>query len=401
MAERAKILIVDDDKTWQAFLTVALQDDYEVMAVSNGDLGVITTREWMPDTVLLDIEMPVKNGYQVCAELKANPKTHDIPIIFLSSRSSLQEKISGFESGADDYLIKPCEQEILTAKVARSTTLYREKKLLDSKASDAQILAFEAMNSSADLGRSLRFAERTYTMTSFVKLSEGLFQTMAEFGLDTAVMFMTESGPQFFAQNGYDLSPLEKDMFLAVHREGRFCDFGNRTFCNFKLASLLIKNMPLSNPERYGRIKDSVPWIMGVVDGKVGALDMYHTLTNQHQYLSGAIRMLHDKLDELALGFGATNQAMLESTHSLYEHIESIPLSPEKVGSVTKDYEKIQQSLTTYDRLATGLGTLLSLLSEVQREQHQITNMVDSLSAKDLSIELGVNEVFSSDVDLF
>ncbi len=325
MAESQKILVVDDDKTWQAFLSANIQDQYNVLSAYDGNIGIKLAREWMPDLILLDIEMPVKSGYEVCAELKADATLRDIPIIFLSGKSDLQEKITGFRLGADDYLIKPCEAEILRAKAARSIKVYHEKKSLDEKAAGAQVLALEAMNSSADLGRSVRFAERTYAMDSFDKLAEGLFQTMAEFGLNTSVMFVGDSGPLFYSHNNYELSPLEKDMFLAIHTEGRFCDFGSRTFCNFKRVSLLIKNMPDADPERYGRIKDTVPWILGTVDGKVGALSTHIALISQHSKVSGTLGILNADLNRalqsLTRPQNSEAMAQIESSLALLEYL--------------------------------------------------------------------------------
>lgn len=365
MTAGRKVLIIDDDKTWQMFLSVAMGDDYSVLTALDGDIGLRLASEWRPDTILLDIEMPGKDGYEVCKALKTDPLLQDIPVIFVSSKSSLQEKITGFQLGADDYLVKPCEEELLRIKVARSTALYRDKKELDEKASGAQVLAFEAMNSNADLGRSLRFAERTYVMDSFDQLAEGLFQTMAEFGLDTSVMFLTKTGPQFYAQNKHELSPLEKDMFLTIHREGRFCDFGCRTFCNFKLVSLLIKNMPESAPERYGRIKDTVPWILGVTDGKVGALDTQTTLLAQHEHVNSSIQRLHEILN-----------------HKLQELN-----STDKVLDVAG--------------LGIGLSSALALLDDLVETQKQAIAGLKADADNNQAIELNAGEIFSSDVDFF
>jgi CheY-like chemotaxis protein len=365
MTERRKVLVVDDDRTWQIFLSAVLQDDYKIITAFDGDIALKLASEWLPDTILLDIELPLKNGYEVCAALKANPLLCDIPVIFISAASSLQEKIAGFKLGADDYIVKPCEAEYLKARVARSTALYAAKKQLNSKAADAEIMAFEAMNSSADLGRSLRFAERTYAMYSFDKLAEGLFQTMAEFGLDTAVMFVTQAGPVFYAQNKHELSPLEKDMFLTIHQEGRFCDFGNRTFCNFTLVSLLIKNMPLADPERYGRIKDTVPWILGVTDGRVGALDVSNVLLGTHQHVLDSIAGL---------------ESILTSTLADVQRLSS--------GNVTAQVNQ-------------GLVSALALLGDLALEQRHVGELVKSDEARKQHMGLGADEIFSSDVDLF
>lgn len=395
MTELIKVLIVDDDKTWQAFLKAALQEKYDVKVASDGSTGEELAVEWQPDAILLDIEMPRKSGYEVCQRLKAETRTRDIPIIFLSAKTSLQEKIAGFELGADDYLIKPCEAELLQAKVLRSATLYREKRALDAKANDAQILAFEAMTSSADMGRSLRFAERTHAMTSFEKLAEGLFQTTAEFGLDTSVMFMTNDGPRFFAHNQFEMSPLEQDMFTAVHQEGRFCDFGRRTFCNFKLVSVLIKNMPLENPERYGRIKDVLPWILGPADGKVGALNLHSTLAKQHEQVALTIELLRHKLDSFAEGFSLGNQVLASSASAIYSSIQGGSAANPATG-----YQQLLDQIALNNQLGQNLASAQQLLAQLASEQESINNLVLKSSLAD-EIELGRDEVFSSGVDFF
>ena len=372
MKEDWKVLVVDDDKTWQMVISAALQDEYKVITAFDGDIGLKLAAEWLPDTILLDIEMPGKNGYEICAALKATPQLRDIPVIFLSGKSSLQEKIAGFQLGADDYIVKPCEAAYLKAKVARSTALYREKKATNAKASEAEVMAFEAMNSSADLGRSLRFAERTYAMYSFDKLAEGLFQTMAEFALDTSVMFITQTGPLFYAQNKYELSPLEREMFLTIHKEGRFCDFGSRTFCNFTLVSLLIKNMPLENPERYGRIKDTVPWVLGVTDGRIGALDVSNVLMGSHQKVLDTITGLESLLTDV-----------LEGVHLLDAQL---------AGSSTG----LQAT-----QVNEGLTSALLLLNDLSAAQRAVGELIESDEARNQKMGQSGDEIFSSDVDFF
>lgn len=366
MAERRSVLIIDDDRSWQAFLSVALRDKYNVIAAFDGSSGLKLAEEWLPDTILLDIEMPIKNGYEVCSELKANPKLSDIPIIFVSFKVNLEEKIAGFKLGADDYIVKPCEAELLSIKIDRSSGLYREKKALDEIASGAQVLAFEAMNNSADLGRALRFAERTYLWSSLDKLADDLFQTMAEFGLETSVMFITPAGPKFYAQNNYELSPLEKDMFVAIHQQERFVDFGCRTFCNFTLVSLLIKNMPLSAPERYGRIKDTVPWILGVMDSKVAALDFQNALVSNHQLINDAI-------------------------HAISEHLTS---------ALTRLNEKILAD-SLKSELASYLASASTILTQLSSSQGEFGLQIDKTLNPDTVNGQRVNETGSSDVDFF
>jgi DNA-binding response OmpR family regulator len=361
MAQSHKVLLVDDDRTWQVFMFAALQDNFVLKSAYDGLQGVELARETLPDCILLDINLPGCNGYEVCKQLKSDPKTNNIPIIFLSSKSSLQEKIHGFEMGAEDYLVKSAEADLLKAKISRAIQQYQEKRDMDAKVNAAQTAAFEALSGSADLGRCLRYVERTYSMDSFEVLAAGLFQTMGEFGLRASLMFITPTGPIFFSQGSQDISPLEKEMFLASHNQGRFCDYGYRTFCNFKLASMLIKNMPLEEPERYGRIKDTVPWLLGATDGKVRTLNEQQSLFGEIEATQMATENLRYQFSTAVLTLERTNPELAKPMDVIYESLEKI-----------KEHHK---NIAHKARLVASGG-------ENQNE-------------------LGANEIFSSDVDFF
>lgn len=304
-----KVLVIDDDRSWQIYLFSALQIGFELRSAYDGKTALQTVTEFLPDCILLDIYMPGKNGYELCSELKSKPETANIPIIIISSKSSMQEKIQGFELGAEDYLVKSTETDFLKAKIFRAVEQYREKARLEQGLSEAQSAAFEALSGSADLGCCIRFVERTYAMHNFAQLAEGLFHTMEEFGLRTSLMFITPAGPLFFTHGGQDISPLEKEMFIAVHEEGRFCDFGERTFCNFTWASILVKNMPLDKPERYGRIKDAVPWVMGATDAKVQQLNNTGTLLSKVEQTKSLLAVAQYKLEKAGDGKDAIDIA--------------------------------------------------------------------------------------------
>jgi DNA-binding response OmpR family regulator len=361
MAQTQKVLVVDDDRTWQVFLFAALQDSFVLKSAYDGEQGLQIAREVIPDCILLDINMPGRNGYEICKELKSDPITNNIPVIFLSSKTSLQEKIQGFEMGAEDYLVKSAEADLLKAKISRAIQQYHEKQAMDEKVSAAQTAAFEALSGSADLGRCLRFVERTYSMSSFETLAAGLFQTMGEFGLRSSLMFITSSGPIFFSQGSQDISPLEKEMFLASHKQGRFCDYGYRTFCNFKLVSMLIKNMPLDQPERYGRIKDTIPWVLGATDGKVRALNEQNALISEIESTQMTTENLKYQFSTAVLNLEKTQPELAKSMEVVYESIEKI---------------KAQHKVIADKARAVA-------------------------SDGDNKTELGENEIFSSDVDLF
>jgi len=123
MAE--KILIIDDDVDTLRLVGLMLQrQGYEISASSNGSQGLAKALEERPDLILLDVMMPDMDGYEVARRLRKNPATQTVPILMFTAKTQLDDKVTGFEVGADDYLTKPTHptelQSHVKALLARS-----------------------------------------------------------------------------------------------------------------------------------------------------------------------------------------------------------------------------------------------------------------------------------------
>lgn len=118
MANNNKILVVDDTLASLKLLSDLLKaEGYEVRSAINGELAIESAIGNPPDLVLLDILMPVMDGFEVCRRLKANPNTQNVPIIFISALSDTDEKVQGFGLGAVDFITKPYQREELLSRV--------------------------------------------------------------------------------------------------------------------------------------------------------------------------------------------------------------------------------------------------------------------------------------------
>jgi pilus assembly protein CpaE len=113
-----KILIVDDDADSLKLIAIMLQKQgYEVLAASSGHQALTRAVNDAPDLIILDIMMPDMNGYEVCRRLRSNPDTQPIPIIMFTAKTLIDDKVAGFEAGADDYLTKPTHPAELSSRV--------------------------------------------------------------------------------------------------------------------------------------------------------------------------------------------------------------------------------------------------------------------------------------------
>lgn len=113
-----KILVVDDDINALKLIGYTLhKEGYEIIAAQSGQEALAKAQEERPQLVILDIMMPHMDGYEVCRRLRATPQTAQLPVIMLTAKGQVEDKVAGFEAGADDYLTKPVIPAELVARV--------------------------------------------------------------------------------------------------------------------------------------------------------------------------------------------------------------------------------------------------------------------------------------------
>jgi len=133
MAAKERILIVDDDDvTLRLAAHIFKKGGYEVHTAINGAEGLRMVETIEPDLVILDVMMPDMSGLEVCERLRSNPATAWLPIIVLSAKSSVEDKLDGFQAGADDYVAKPVSHKELLARAG--ALLMRSKRVQTPKA---------------------------------------------------------------------------------------------------------------------------------------------------------------------------------------------------------------------------------------------------------------------------
>ncbi|MEC4985029.1 MAG: response regulator [Oscillatoria sp. PMC 1068.18] len=131
LATDADILIVDDKPENLRLLSSILSEQgYKVRRVINGNLALNAAQLEPPDLILLDISMPEINGYEVCKELKLKPETQEIPVIFLSAKDDVFDKVLAFEVGGSDYITKPFYVQEVMLRVKNQLILHQQQKQL-------------------------------------------------------------------------------------------------------------------------------------------------------------------------------------------------------------------------------------------------------------------------------
>ena len=177
--KKQKILIVDDDPINIKLLSEIFKTEYEIIFTINGSQALeIATSQELPDIILLDIMMPVMDGYEVCKHLKSDSRTQNIPVIFISAKIEEEDELKGFEVGGIDYITKPFSSKITKARVKIQLEKYaaRRKRDLQSERMIAGNLADISL--------------------------PGLLQSM-ETGSKTAQIRLEEIDGEIIVRNGY------------------------------------------------------------------------------------------------------------------------------------------------------------------------------------------------------
>ena len=124
MADKQKIMIVDDDENIAELISLYLiKECYETLIVTDGEAALRAFGEFQPNLILLDLMLPGIDGYQVCREIRTRSQ---VPIIMLSAKGEVFDKVLGLELGADDYMIKPFDSKELVARVKAVLRRYNQ-----------------------------------------------------------------------------------------------------------------------------------------------------------------------------------------------------------------------------------------------------------------------------------
>ncbi len=165
--ERKTILIIDDSVLVVEMLNRILSIDYRVCYTVDAGLGITSSLQVQPDLILLDIVLGNMDGFEVCRQLKAEPRTRDIPVIFLTSDQDSASEARGFEVGGVDYILKPFNPVVVLARIKNHIQManyVKELQRLYSLALDSNPITFLPGNNSIQMHITQLIGERKHTV---------------------------------------------------------------------------------------------------------------------------------------------------------------------------------------------------------------------------------------------
>ena len=296
-ANKLKVLAIDDEPLNLDIIEEILEERFETEQAQNGSDGIAMAKSFKPDLILLDVNMPVMDGLETCKRLKEGSETSHIPVVFLSALSRVEERMAGYAVGADDYISKPFDEQELLVKIELVLNSKTTKDELEKSSSDAMSMAMTAMSTAGEVGAILQFTRKSFQCVTYAGLAKLLLETCSQYGLKASLR-MSSSGEEQFFPDDSEVSSLERKV-LTQNDQGRFVDFGKRTVVHYKYVSLLIKNMPVENADKYGRMKDNIGLLVEAADARFEGLKMNLMLQEREEMLSKLLKTTREILNDV------------------------------------------------------------------------------------------------------
>lgn len=321
MSEKpANILVVDDDPYMLELLGLHIQSaGYAVLTAENGQqaLGIIQDNSHRLDAIVSDVEMPELDGYELCKNVRQQENLKEIPFVFVSARVSMEEKLKGYEVGGDDYITKPIEGEEVVIKVRHIIENKIKHHALTQQLQESHNAAMQAMSYTSNLGMVLQFMKAAAELNDFDSLAMKVFEVTSGLGLSAVIQFHGPVGVANYTKEG-DVSPLEANVIEMARNKERFFDFQTRTIINYHDFSLLILNMPVTDAEKYGLIKDILGNLCDAIEVKVKLL-LTNVVVQQKDEVISVVTQALERIDH---SYRDIQQANLSAIDDMIQNME-------------------------------------------------------------------------------
>jgi len=272
-SDKKRILIIDDSTDDIQFVMENLKKEFAVLVATSGQKGLeIAAKEPQPEVILLDVMMPEMNGYETCRLLKENTSTQNIDVIFVSAHDTMDEKLSGYEAGGSDYLIKPVQPEELLQKVNLAISNKQTREETSEQKDMAFKTAMTAMTNSGEQGIIMDFLRKSSLVTTFQELGTQIVSSVNQYALDCSVQIRSHQ-KQINISTQNPIPPIEEELLFRQKEGGRIIEWSNRSIFNFGTISLLIKNMP-DDEDKRGRLRDHIAIILEASENKLYAMEI-------------------------------------------------------------------------------------------------------------------------------
>lgn len=374
---KARIVCIDDNPANLLLLEKSLRDQYEILAVSDAEAALSTLVEVPPALVLLDVNMPRLNGYELCRRIRDHDAIGDIPIVFLSCMKDLDDRLAGYAAGGDGYVTKPFDlrelRSILQAQIQRRQQLDDSRRNIENLRS----MSWTMMRNNSEMGELLRFSQGLAKVKDEAAFVDHLFTTLDNLGLSATLLVKLLTGEIVARNDGKPFTLMEKELLDLARSGPRITANGNKYLFRGDSLILLIRNMPIEDEDLTGRLKDHLCILLDSAEASIaiinGEKERAQLLSERTDQTADGIYREFDTLIQTAEQLHSQSSASIEGLAVALEHAFM-------VMDLTEEQE--QQILKFIERARTEVEHQHELKGLFQFSMQRILTMVNDLKSQ-------------------
>lgn len=331
------LFIVDDVEASRRMLEAAFGPLYKIESFASAAACIERMAEKVPDLFLLDVDMPGMDGYALCRHIRGEDGSATVPVVFISGLDDLGSRLSGYDSGGDDFVVKPFQLAELREKVVVLRRIYAEKSALRARMAETDMLATLVLSSLDEYAVLVTFLRSLNGCEDYRCVAEAILTMLSSYNLECVLQFRLPGLELTLNQTG-NAGPLETSIINHVRSLGTIAEFKNRAVFNFAQVSVLVNNMPVADAELCGRLRDHLAIAVETVDGKLLAMQALREnsatkgeIATLLQALADTVHTFSDKYEKARYRGTQTTRQMLTLLDSAFaslgmreEHEESI-----------------------------------------------------------------------------
>lgn len=298
MSEKCQVVFLQP--AGPSSMAEALQQSFTFDLAKELDICVDKVQRGEAQVVVLDLIAQSPFDLTPFVSLAQQEALDDIPIILLSPSDELRHKLVAFEHGFDDVITEKDSIEEANARINKSIFNVIANQQLKTRLNMANETAYTAMSDNSDLGTNLNFLLEENRCNNLDELGQLMFVTLERYELSCSLQMRSVFGVKNMEANGM-AKDLESQLLYQLRDAGRYVDFGRRSVMNYGQVGLLVRNMPVDNPKRYGSLKDNLFSLLQGLDARLKAIDSRDKLIDEKNALkkmSTEVRTVMSEIEE-------------------------------------------------------------------------------------------------------
>lgn len=240
-----KILVVDDQElNVELLIDILIDEGYQVATASNGVEAIEKFKQFKPDMILLDVMMPVMDGYQACQAIRdLEEEGSSVPILFISAKAALEDKIRGYEVGGDEYIVKPFDNSELLIKINLVFKETKKIKAMRESIKDSNEMAYSLMTTASKVGAIGQFLRKTLSCNTLDELFQSFFELSLGAELGCTIKTTLNDDTIIVSDDGVE-HPIDFEIISQYSSKDRIFYFGkNRALFNWDNLIMLVRNV--------------------------------------------------------------------------------------------------------------------------------------------------------------